>query len=90
MLKRAPFMVGAVAGGLALTTLQTRAAGTIRLSFENGERDLVRYPQKREMILLTSRPIQLETPFSTFNDGLLTPNRQVLCSLAPSRSSDNS
>src|SRR5213075_2249681 len=42
--------------------------------FENGERPLVKYPQKRPLIRLTSRPPQLETPFSIFNEGLLTPN----------------
>src|SRR4051794_19894247 len=44
------------------------------LPFENGERPLVRYPQKRPLIRLTSRPPQLETPFSVFNEGVLTPN----------------
>ena len=31
-------------------------------------------PQKRPMIGLTSRPPQLETPFSVFNQGVITPN----------------
>jgi sulfite dehydrogenase (cytochrome) subunit A len=44
------------------------------LPFENGERELVAYPQKRPLIVLTSRPPQLETPFAVFNDGLITPN----------------
>ena len=44
------------------------------LPFDNGERPLVKYPQKRPMIGLTSRPPQLETPFSVFNDGPITPN----------------
>jgi DMSO/TMAO reductase YedYZ molybdopterin-dependent catalytic subunit len=47
---------------------------TITLPFENGERPLVKYPQKRPLIRLTSRPPQLETPFSVFNEGLITPN----------------
>jgi DMSO/TMAO reductase YedYZ molybdopterin-dependent catalytic subunit len=42
--------------------------------FANGERMLVRYPQKRPLIELTSSPPQLETPFAIFNEGLLTPN----------------
>ena len=46
----------------------------VTLPFDNGERPLVRYPQKRPMIGLTSRPPQLETPFSIFNDGAITPN----------------
>jgi DMSO/TMAO reductase YedYZ molybdopterin-dependent catalytic subunit len=49
-------------------------AETVTLPFGNGERPLVRYPQKRPMIGLTSRPPQLETPFSIFNDGPITPN----------------
>ena len=47
---------------------------TVTLPFGNGERPLVKYPQKRPMIGLTSRPPQLETPFSVFNEGLITPN----------------
>ncbi|UGY12110.1 molybdopterin-dependent oxidoreductase [Bradyrhizobium septentrionale] len=50
------------------------ALDTVTLPFGNGERPLVRYPQKRPMIGLTSRPPQLETPFAIFNDGPLTPN----------------
>jgi sulfite dehydrogenase (cytochrome) subunit A len=48
--------------------------GTITLPFANGTRKLVKFPQKRELILLTMRPPQLETPFSVFNEGILTPN----------------
>ncbi|HNQ72695.1 MAG TPA: molybdopterin-dependent oxidoreductase [Verrucomicrobiota bacterium] len=55
-------------GGLA------RAAETVTLPFANGRRELVRFPQKRPLILLTARPPQLETPFAVFNEGLLTPN----------------
>jgi sulfite dehydrogenase len=47
---------------------------TVTLPFENGERDLVAFPQKRPLIVLTSRPPQLETPFAVFNDGIITPN----------------
>src|SRR6266567_5310342 len=49
-------------------------AATVTLPFENGERPLVKYPQKRPMIGLTSRPPQLETPFSVFDEGVITPN----------------
>jgi DMSO/TMAO reductase YedYZ molybdopterin-dependent catalytic subunit len=49
-------------------------ADTVKLPFENGERPLVKYPQKRLMIGMTSRPPQLETPFAVFNDGPITPN----------------
>jgi sulfite dehydrogenase len=50
------------------------AQSRVTLPFDNGERDLVAYPQKRPLIVLTHRPPQLETPFNVFNDGVLTPN----------------
>ncbi len=50
------------------------AAETATLPFANGERPLVKYPGKRPMIALTSRPPQLETPFGVFNEGVTTPN----------------
>jgi len=63
------------AGGLALGRAGVALAGeAIKLPFANGERSLVKFPQKRPLILLTTRPPQLETPFSVFNDGLFTPN----------------
>ncbi|WGS00690.1 molybdopterin-dependent oxidoreductase [Bradyrhizobium sp. ISRA443] len=66
------------AGMAALVTgLGSRGAlalDTVTLPFGNGDRPLVRYPQKRPMIGLTRRPPQLETPFAIFNDGPLTPN----------------
>ena len=57
-----------------LAGFDVRAADTITLPFENGARPLVAYPQKRPLIRHTSRPPQLETPFSVFNEGILTPN----------------
>ena len=47
---------------------------SIALPFSNGDRPLVQLPGKRPMIQLTARPPQLETPFSMFDEGLLTPN----------------
>jgi DMSO/TMAO reductase YedYZ molybdopterin-dependent catalytic subunit len=46
----------------------------VDLPFANGERPLAVYPQKRALILQTSRPPQLETPFEVFNEGVITPN----------------
>jgi sulfite dehydrogenase len=61
--------------GAGLTSASLRAfAATVALPFDNGERPLVKYPQKRPMIGLTSRPPQLETPFSVFNANVITPN----------------
>src|SRR6266404_8577961 len=62
-------------GGLAGWRLLTGfAAEKIELPFANGARSLVAFPGKRPLILLTTRPPQLETPFSIFNEGLITPN----------------
>ena len=49
-------------------------AASVELPFVNGKRSLVAFPEKRPLIVLTSRPPQLETPFEVFNDGLITPN----------------
>src|SRR5438552_6433573 len=62
-------------GGM-VAGLPGRVAGAegVTMPFANGQRSLVKFPQKRPLILLTTRPPQLETPFSVFNDGILTPN----------------
>ena len=58
----------------AIGGASARAQDSITLPFANGERQLAQYPQKRKLILLTARPPQLETPFSVFNEGVITPN----------------
>jgi DMSO/TMAO reductase YedYZ molybdopterin-dependent catalytic subunit len=65
---------GLVAFAAGFGATKALAADTVSLPFANGERPLVKYPQKRPMIGLTSRPPQLETPFHIFNDGPITPN----------------
>jgi DMSO/TMAO reductase YedYZ molybdopterin-dependent catalytic subunit len=65
-------MAGALLGGLARQGLA--AADTLELPIAGGTRNLVAYPEKRPLIVLTSRPPQLETPFEVFNEGLITPN----------------
>ena len=61
--------------GLGLFGRGARAATAgVDLPIANGHRDLVAFPEKRPLIVLTTRPPQLETPFEVFNDGLLTPN----------------
>jgi sulfite dehydrogenase (cytochrome) subunit A len=78
MLDRREMMKRVGTGLLALgaaTGFDAKAfADAVTLPFDNGERPLVKYPQKRLMIGLTSRPPQLETPFSVFNEGAITPN----------------
>ncbi len=62
------------AGAGLLGAVRPSRADRITLPFGNGERPLVQYPEKRKLILLTSRPPQLETPFAVYGEGLLTPN----------------
>ena len=69
--------IAAGAAGLAGWSVGAASAGpepSARLPFDNGERPLVKYPQKRPLLRHTARPPQLETPFGAFNEGLLTPN----------------
>ncbi|HEY4169124.1 MAG TPA: oxidase, partial [Reyranella sp.] len=62
-------------GALALGATPLKAfADTVTLPIGNGERPIVKYPQKRPMIGLTQRPPQLETPFAVFNENVITPN----------------
>src|SRR5207253_11015369 len=67
-----------LAGGAAVLASATLprafAQSTIELPIANGRRHLVAFPEKRPLIVLTTRPPQLETPFEVFNDGLITPN----------------
>jgi len=69
---------GRAVAGAALTNLISpfgaRAQGVTTLPFANGDRPLVRYPGKRPLIQLTGRPPQLETPFSVFDESVITPN----------------
>src|SRR4051812_16219025 len=67
------------AGVLATAALggwSARAAAQagVDLPMVNGHRTLVAFPEKRPMIVLTTRPPQLETPWEVFNEGILTPN----------------
>jgi sulfite dehydrogenase len=59
-------------GGFARSAMAQR--GSLDLPVANGHRNLVAFAEKRPLIVLTSRPPQLETPFEVFNDGLITPN----------------
>jgi len=66
------------AGALALSAspLVSRAAKEVveDVTFAGGPRSLVRFPEKRELILVHSRPPHLETPFSVYNEGVITAN----------------
>lgn len=75
-LNRHGFLVGAGAFGFAAVTADGAVAlpSEVTLPIENGRRPLVAFPQKRPLIMLSPRPPLLETPFSIFNESVLTPN----------------
>src|SRR3954462_12741210 len=74
LIKGAGAGIWALGAGATFGTTKALALDMETMPFENGERPLVKYPQKRPMIGLTSRPPQLETPFSVFNANVITPN----------------
>ncbi|WP_371424219.1 molybdopterin-dependent oxidoreductase [Tardiphaga sp.] len=74
LMKRAGAGLTALGAATTLDPLKSFALDTVTLPFDNGERPLVKYPQKRRLIGITSRPPQLETPFAVFNEGVITPN----------------
>lgn len=64
-------------GGLATLGAQPVRAETgasLTLPFERGVRPLVAFPEKRPLMVMTTRPPQLETPFTIFDESVLTPN----------------
>lgn len=61
-------------GGLASLAAAPALAQDVHLPFANGDRPLVKLPQKRPLIALTTRPPQVETPFAVFDQGIITPN----------------
>lgn len=65
------------AGTLALAApLISRAAQNTGegVTFAGGSRPLVQFPEKRKLILVHTRPPHLETPFSVYNEGVITAN----------------
>src|SRR5437879_4169051 len=72
MLSRRQFLLAA--GATAVTTLAGRSSAfAVDVDPLVAWRPLVRYPEKTDLILLTARPPQLETPLSYF-DRAITPN----------------
>ncbi len=73
---RREFLRKASALALAASPLgQAMASDTDEgLTFAAGPRPLVSYPGKRPLILVHGRPPHLETPFTVFNEGPITPN----------------
>lgn len=73
-LSRAGLAAAALGAGAHLPVRAAPSEASVTLPFDNGERQLVRYPGKRPLIQLTSRPPQLETPFTIFDENIITPN----------------
>ena len=72
---RRSFLQRAGAMGLATSPLATLAGGVEEgVTFADGPRELVTYPQKRPLIRVHTRPPHLETPFEVYNGGAITPN----------------
>lgn len=73
-------LVGSVLGagataGLGSVGRVAMAQGTLFAHpFAHGPRSLVEFPEKRPLIVPTSRPPQLKTLFEVFNEGLGAPN----------------
>ena len=63
--------VAVAASPLAALAIQDTDEG---VTLAAGPRPLVQYPGKRKLILVHTCPPHLETPFSVFNDGVITPN----------------
>ena len=72
---RRKVIAAALAGG-ASSLLPSWALGAemTNLPMAFGERELIAFPGKKPMIVLTSRPPQLETPFKYFDNQIITPN----------------
>jgi sulfite dehydrogenase (cytochrome) subunit A len=74
-LQRRHLLVALAAAGMSsLGRAAIAQTATVDLPIVNGRRQLVAFPEKRPLIVLTSRPPQLETPFEVFNEGIVTPN----------------
>jgi len=74
VLRGATGAIASVGLGLVKSISGARAEGSATLPFGNGERSLVSYPGKRPLLQMTARPPQLETPFSVYDEGVITPN----------------
>ena len=72
---RRKVITAALAGGASsLLPSWASSAEMINMPMAYGERELVAFPGKKPMIVLTSRPPQLETPFKYYDQHVITPN----------------
>ena len=74
VIRRGEFIIGGVAASGAMMAGSRALADTVTLPFANGVRQTAAYPQKRPLIVMTTRPVQLETPLAVFNEAEFTPN----------------
>lgn len=73
--RRSLLRSGALLAMAASPLAALAAAGTGEgVSFADGPRPLVKYPGKRPLIRVHTRPPHLETPFAVFNEGPITAN----------------
>ena len=73
VLKAGVLLVGSAALGMRVGRAET--SSSVTLPFERGHRPLIAFPQKRPLMVMTTRPPQLETPLSdVFNESIFTPN----------------
>lgn len=66
-----------IVGGLSALgnfSVSAEPSSSVTLPFERRRRPLVAFPEKRPLMVMTTRPPQLETPFSVFNESVFTPN----------------
>jgi sulfite dehydrogenase (cytochrome) subunit A len=66
--------VGTLAVGLSSVAALGATDTGEGVTFADGPRPLVRYPGKRPLIRVNTRPPHLETPFTVFNEGPITAN----------------
>ncbi|WP_434631601.1 molybdopterin-dependent oxidoreductase [Chromobacterium sp. CV08] len=76
-LRRRAVLKGGLAAAALLALPGRGRAAWMDQGFDNGWRELVPYPQKMPLLRITTRPVHLETPFSQFDRGLITPNEAV-------------
>lgn len=75
LINRRKLIKAVLAGGAGYVfPAWSNSAEKTTLPFPNGERELIAFPEKRPMIVLTSRPPQLETPFEYYDNHVITPN----------------
>jgi len=73
-MNRKHFLAASAAAAAGSAVATPALAQSVSFPFESGDRALAAFPQKRQLIVLTSRPVQLETPAAVFDAGEFTPN----------------